>query len=217
MTNLPKACRIKIDMFALSLILMERGSTMLKIVSMFAFALLATQAQAGEAPKLDMSRPLLKVSGLPLTAALNWTVGDSADYSLNGGIIQGTAHMFVREATEQGYWLQQDIDAGIFGKQTVEVLYDKNTAMPLKIIANGQDQPLPDPNDTEIVETKQDHITVPKGEFDCIYAKIHDKKQNQDAEIWANPLEVPISGMLKMMSPSQIGTITLELTDFMKK
>ena len=125
-------------------------------------------------------------------------------------------HMFIREETTQGFWLQQDMDLGFMGKQKVETLIDKSSGAVLEMIVNDQKQTPPDPNDTEIVETKNDHITVPAGEFDCIYAKLHDKKQNQDAEAWINPKAVPIAGMLKQIAQSQMGPITIELTDFVR-
>jgi hypothetical protein len=171
-------------------------------------------AMTGVSPTLaeSISQQLVQ----PAAGILPWKVNDSCDYSMNGGIIQGTVHMFVASETDQGFWVQQDMDMGFLGKQKVEVLYDKTTAKVLQMKVNDQAQTPPDPNDQKIVETKNDHITVPKGEFDCMYVKIHDNKQNQDAETWVNPKIVPIAGMLKTLSQSQLGPIDIELTNFVK-
>jgi len=189
---------------------------MLKTIATLAFVLLGAQAQAAEVRTVDLSQPLLAVADVdPL--GLNWKVGDSTDYKLSGGIMQGTARMFVREETAQGFWLQQDLDVGMFGKQKVEVLYDKTNAKVLELIVNGQKQTPPEAADTEIVETKHDRVTVPKGEFECMYVKMRDKKNNQESEAWINPALIPVSGMIKTISQSQMGPVTLELTGFEKK
>ncbi|MDZ4083100.1 MAG: hypothetical protein U1E10_09200, partial [Bdellovibrionales bacterium] len=81
-----------------------------------------------------------------------------------------------------------------------------------KLLANGQEQSLPDTSNIEIVETKESSITVPAGTFDAIYAKIKDKSNGQIQEAWINPQEVPINGMVKAIADSQMGKITQELT-----
>lgn len=151
------------------------------------------------------------------TAFLKWTVGDSADYKMSGGIIQGDMKTLVREEVTEGFWVQQDMNLGFMGKQKVEILYDKNNGEVLQLLVNGQKQTPPDPNDMEVIDMKGDRITVPKGTFDCTYVKIHNKKENNDMEAWINPDAVPISGMLKTVAPSQLGQITIELTDFKKQ
>ena len=149
-------------------------------------------------------------------AGFDWKVGDSADYTIAGGVINGTMHMFVREMTDKGYWMQQDADLGFIGKQKIESLIDKNTGEVLEFIVNGQKQTPPDPKDAEVVDSHKDHIRVPKGEFDCLYAKIHSKKENSDTEIWIAPNSVPVGGMLKTIAATQMGPLTVELTDFKK-
>ncbi len=187
---------------------------MLKTIFAAAFVLLTAQAHA--APTVLPAQSLINAFNqpVPLGTMLLWKVGDTANYKLDGGIIQGSMHMFVREEVSNGFWLQQDMDMGFMGKQKVETLIDKTNGSVLEMIVNDQKQTPPDPKDTEIVETKNDHIKVPAGEWDCMYAKIHDKKQNTDAEVWINPKVVPIAGMLKQVAQSQMGPITIELTDF---
>jgi hypothetical protein len=195
---------------------------MMKSLLVMAFAILGVQASASannQTLPVVVSNAFTQHITANVLAQLPWQVGETADYKLSSdnGIIAGSVHMQVREMNDQGFWIQQDMDMGFLGKQKVEVLYDKSTGKVLEMMVNGEKQTPPDPNDSKVVETKNDHITVPKGEYDCIWAKIHDNKQNTDAEVWVNPKIVPIAGMLKESSPSQLGTITLELTDFLKK
>lgn len=150
-------------------------------------------------------------------AVLNWKVNDSCDYNLKGGIMNGTLHMFVREEAAQGYWVQQDVDLGFLGKQKVEALYDKGNGQVLELRVNGEKQDIPSQEDMEIVESRRESVTVPKGTFDSIYLKMRDKKKNDETQLWVNPTLIPIAGMLKTVQGSQMGDISIELTNFLKQ
>jgi hypothetical protein len=104
------------------------------------------------------------------------------------------------------------MDMGFLGKQKVEILFDKATGQVKKLLANGQEQQLPSTSNIEVVETKEDRVTVPAGTFDAIYAKIKDRDNGQIQEAWVNPQEVPITGMVKAIADSQLGKINQELT-----
>lgn len=145
---------------------------------------------------------------------INWTINDSADYSMKGGIINGTVHMFVREMTAQGYWLQQDMKMGFLGDHKVETLIDKENGKILELLMDGQKQNIPEAGEQEIIDSRREQVTVPKGTFDVMWLKIHDKKENTDSQMWINPTIVPISGMIKAIQPSQMGEVTMELLDF---
>ncbi|MCB0421766.1 MAG: hypothetical protein KDD61_12270 [Bdellovibrionales bacterium] len=145
---------------------------------------------------------------------LDWKIGEAIDYSLDMGFIQGKMRMEVKTENNEGFWVHQDVDLGFMGQQKIEILFSKVDGRVLKIIANGQEQQLPDPNNMEIVEMKESNVTVPAGTFDCIYARIRDKQQNQESEAWINPSIVPISGMIKTIAPSQFGKITIVMTGF---
>jgi len=152
------------------------------------------------------------------TAGINWVVGDACHYNLTvGSFIKGTLDISVREKSDEGFWLDQNADLGFMGKQAASMLIDANTGAVKKILVDGKEQPLPDQNDMEIVETKESNITVPAGTFDAIYFKIHDKKQNQDSEQWVNPKLIPISGALKSAGQTQMGPLVTELVSFVKK
>ncbi|MEK7355863.1 MAG: hypothetical protein AAB250_05410 [Bdellovibrionota bacterium] len=191
----------------------------MKIFGPIAAALIAVgAAQAQATIGFDVGQ--LQVQALveaQATQGLNWKVGDQADYSVDiGGFIKGTSHNFVREDTGTELWMVQDMDLGFAGKQKVEVLFDKATGQIKKMLANGQEQEIPDNKDVEIVEMKEDHLKVAAGEFDCIYAKIKNKKDGSIQEAWINPQEVPMSGLLKALADSQFGKVVQELNKFQR-
>jgi sporulation protein YlmC with PRC-barrel domain len=145
---------------------------------------------------------------------LNWKVGQENNYKLNmGGFLNGTMKMSVREVGADGIWLVQDIDLSI-QKQKVEVLLDPNNGQIKKMIVNGKEQD-PPKSDYEIVDQKEDHITVPAGAFDAIYIKVKDNANNGAiSEQWVNPRDIPLSGMLQSIADSQLGKVTIQLTSF---
>lgn len=145
----------------------------------------------------------------------DWIVGDEANYSLNMGFLPGTMQMLVREKVEEGFWVDQNIDLGFLGAQKAEMLIDLHTGQILKLIVNGEEQEIPK-NDSEVVEVKEDKITVEAGTFDCLWVKLHDKTKDENSEAWINPAEVPVVGMIKQKSPSQFGETVVELTSFKK-
>ncbi len=162
-----------------------------------------------------LSQPVMQAAVIQSQVSatmLKWKVGDKADYKMAGGFINGTVKSFVREDNGTEIWVQQDMDMGFLGKQKVEILFDKATGQVKKLLANGQEQQLPSTSNIEVVETKEDRVTVPAGTFDAIYAKIKDRDNGQIQEAWVNPQEVPITGMVKAIADSQLGKINQELT-----
>ena len=157
------------------------------------------------------------MSDAKVNQGLDWKVGDTADYKLKAGFINGTVHSFVREILEAGIWMQQDMDLGFAGKQKVEILFDKLTGQVLEILANGEKQTPPSADDFEVIEFKEAQVTVPAGSFRCVYAKILNKKDNKESEAWMNPQEIPMSGTIKQTAPTQVGKMVMELTAFNKQ
>lgn len=147
---------------------------------------------------------------------LDWKVGQENNYKLNmGGFLNGTMKMYVREVGADGIWMVQDIDLMI-QKQKVEVLIDPANGQIKKMLVNGQEQTPPRP-DFELIDQKEDRITVPAGTFDVIYLKIKDNAQNgQISEQWVNPRDIPLSGMAQSKADSQLGKVTIQLTSFKK-
>lgn len=149
------------------------------------------------------------------TMGLNWKVGDTNNYALDMGFIQGKMIMSVKSIGAEGIWMKQDMDLGFAGKQNAEMLLDSNTGEIKKMIVGGKEQAVPK-NDVEMIEVTEDRITVPAGTFDCIHARIKDKEKNEEINSWINPQEIPLSGMLKTIQPSQFGDVTISLTSFTK-
>lgn len=146
-------------------------------------------------------------------AGLNWKVGDKAAYNVAvGGFIKGTIKAEVTQDTGTGFWFVQEIDLMI-QKQKVETLINKTNGQIEKVLINGQEQEIPKA-ETEILEMKEDKITVPAGSFDAIRVKIKDKKSGNVSEAWVNPKIVPMTGLLKMIGQTQLGELIEEATSF---
>jgi len=192
---------------------------MFKSLILSAFAIFAFQSFAAPVTPSVAAKSIAMVSiqDVKPAAMLNWTVGSTADYNINMGFISGTMHAQVREETPVGFWIQQDMDLGFMGAQKVEIHINKDTGEIIELLVNGQKQEAPDTSQTEIVESRREKVTVPKGEFDSIYVKMHDKKENKDSEAWVNPSVVPMGGMLKQVAEGPMGQVTVELTDFLIK
>lgn len=148
--------------------------------------------------------------------SLDWKVGDMADYSIDMGFIKGTMLMSVASVGVDGVWMTQDADLGFAGKQKIETLIDPNTGEVKKMLVNGKEQAIPE-QDIEIIDMTEDRITVPAGTFDCIHARLKDKKENTEINAWINPSEIPMSGLIKQVAPSQFGNVTIELKSFKKQ
>jgi hypothetical protein len=108
------------------------------------------------------------------------------------------------------------MDLGFAGKQDCDEVIDSTTGAVKSMVCNGQNQNPGDASDVEVIDSKEDTITVPAGTFTCLYIKAHSKSQNADIEQWANPKLVPVMGLVKALAPSQIGQVTVELTSFKK-
>lgn len=189
----------------------------MKFLGMIAAALVAVVASQSQA-SIGIDAAQLQVQTMveaQLTQGLNWKVGDNADYSVDiGGFIKGSSHNFVREDNGTELWMVQDMDMGFMGKQKIEVLFDKATGQIKKMLANGQEQQIPDNKNVEIEEMKEDRIKVAAGEFDAIYARIKNKEDGSIQEAWINPQSIPMSGLLKALADSQFGKVTQELQKF---
>lgn len=157
----------------------------------------------------------MALQGLKGRSLINWTVGDTASYSMNMGFIQGSMVMTATSVTADEAWMTQDVDMGFLGKQKIEVLIDANTGEVKKVIANGQEQQIPE-QDMELIEIITDTITVPAGTFECQHIRLKDNKSGGEVKMWANQT-VALSGMVKSIQPGQFGEVTLELTSFNKQ
>lgn len=171
---------------------------------------------APTAPQILVSQVRQALLAEAHTTGLDWKVGDTNNYTVDiGGFIKGTMDMSVKSIGADGMWLDQNMDLGFAGKQQVQMLIDPNTGETKKMIVNGKEQEVPK-QDIEVIEVKEDHITVPAGAFDCVHARLKDKTNNQEINMWINPQLVPMSGMLKTIQPSQMGEVNILLKAFKK-
>jgi len=147
---------------------------------------------------------------------IDWKIGDQTSYSLKMLFGQGLMDKEVTKDEGTAFWLTSNVD--LMGqKQKIEALIRKADGKTLKLLVNGQEQEIPEP-DFEIIEQKEANIKVSKfpNGVDCIYLKIKDRKKGDEIETWINPMEVPIDGMLKTIAKQGFMPITLELKDFKK-
>lgn len=147
---------------------------------------------------------------------INWKKGDTNSYNLDMGFIKGSMVQTVREISSEGIWMDQNMDLGFAGKQTASQLIDPATGEIKRFIVNGKEEKIPEQGQQEIVEITEANIKVPAGTFDCLFAKIKDKKSGDITQAWINPDKVSVGGMLKIIQPSQFGTVTIELKSFTK-
>jgi hypothetical protein len=156
------------------------------------------------------------VATIPSTMVKNgvtFKVGDTLAFNLTLSMgLSGTMKMAVTAQDATTVTITQDVDLTIQKENVVEVM-DKSTGKIIKLTVNGQDQTPPDNSGEKVISQKAAHIKVPKGEFDCIDVVVDDGKGNQ-SELWVNPRDIPIGGMLKMHATQQGTTIDAELTDF---
>lgn len=186
--------------------------------AMIATMALAFSVNAFATPATDIvvAQTRLSLLAQAHTMGLDWKVGDTNNYSISiGGFINGTMDMSVRSIGADGMWIDQNMDLGFAGKQQVQTLIDPNTGETKKMIVNGKEQEVPK-QDIEVIDVKEDHITVPAGEFDCVHARLKDKTNNQEINMWINPQLVPLSGMLKTIQPTQMGDANILLKSFKK-
>jgi hypothetical protein len=147
-------------------------------------------------------------------AGLNFKQGDTAAYKMSiASFINGTMTTTVKSVAVDAVVITQDVS--IMGQaQSCDSTINPQTGQIKSIVCNGKPQDANQQGDIEVVDSKEDSVTVPAGTFDCLYVKAHNKKDNTDIEQWINPKLVPVMGLVKMNAPTQLGTMVAELTSF---
>lgn len=193
----------------------------MKKIGLFTAAL--ALAAAAQAAPVVMPSPLVLATRVlgqvrPMNA-INWKVGDFQDISIEMdsfgqlGTGKKTADKDVPE--QNAVWYKQAMD--MMGQsQVVETLLDRATGKVLKQIVNGQEQAVGGDQQIEILEQSETQVTVPAGTFDAMYikAKVQTEQGEQIVELWANPIDVNLDGMLKMVLQSQFGPVSIILQKF---
>ncbi len=178
------------------------------------------QANTGTATINDIASNLNKtiLNDVEMQGPFNWAVGDTATYNLKSGFISGTMTMIIKAVSASELVIGQELDMGFVGKQSCEMTINPQTGKLLKMVCNGQDQTPSDEGTLEVIESKEDTITVPAGTFVCLYIKAKQTAQEKETIIqqWANPKLVPVMGLIKAISPSPLGEVNIELVSFKK-
>lgn len=149
---------------------------------------------------------------------VDWKVGDNMEYNLKISFLSGTSVRSVVSETEvdgrKAIWIHNTVS--ILGQtQKIEQLVRREDGALIKLIVNGEEKELPDPGDVEIVEQDYREVTVPAGTFKSVWIKIN-TKDAKGVETWLNPRDTCMDGVLKIVTPTQMGTATMELTKFTK-
>jgi hypothetical protein len=145
----------------------------------------------------------------------SFKVGDTAAYKVDLGFFPATMTMTVADVKTDEVTINQDVDMMGQKQNCVEVL-NPNTGEIKSMTCNGQAQQSGDASDIQVIEQKEDTVTVPAGTFDCLYIKATQKSSGGNIEQWINPTLIPVFGMAKSIMPSQMGQVTIELTSFKK-
>ena len=154
----------------------------------------------------------------PITITMiNWTVGDTMEYSIDLGFLKGKMTKKVASEIkvdgEPCIWISTLTDLTVM-KDTVEILMRRSDGKVLKIIHNGKEIAIGDDN-IEIVKQEYTEVTVPAGKFKAIYVVLN-TKEVKNMEIWVNSADTVMDGMLKTILPTQFGKATIELLSFKK-
>lgn len=168
----------------------------------------------------DVARNLSNtiINEVDTQGTFNWVVGDTASYNLKMGFISGSMAMTIKVVQADKLVIAQDMDLGFMGKQACEMTLNPQTGALEKMTCNGQDQTPGDQGTTEVIDSKEDTVKVPAGTFVCLYIKAKQTTSGKETIIqqWANPKLVPVMGMVKAISPTQLGDMTVELVSFKK-
>jgi hypothetical protein len=148
-----------------------------------------------------------------VSTGLNWKVGDTLNFNLaiQELSLTGTVVVQVTKVDSSGDTMTEDVDLGQYGKENIVAVIDPNTGKIISLTVNGQPQTPPTSN-PQIISQSTTKITVPAGTFDCIDAVIQDGQQQE--EVWVNPTQIPITGMLKQSAKQNGMTVVMELTSF---
>jgi hypothetical protein len=169
---------------------------------------------SASAEGVNMSRVMNQINAqlVKVQPMGHFTPGDTCNYNLSVMGMTGTMTMSVKSVGPEGVWIDQAIS--LMGQnQDEQELIDPASGKVIKVIVNGQEQAPPDPNDVQIISEQKADVTVPAGTFHTIDVKVHIKSQNADQEMWIDPTNVPVAGLVKLGATAQGGIpITGELT-----
>lgn len=143
---------------------------------------------------------------------IEWKVGDEMDYDVAMfGMNLGKNVKVVTQDEGTALWLRQTLS--LMGRnEVIDALINKADGKILKLVRNGQEQPVPD-EQFEVISQDYAEITVPAGHFQAIHI-LGRSRQASKIEIWVNPRDTALDGSLKTIMQTQMGELTMVLTAF---
>ncbi|OGQ17679.1 MAG: hypothetical protein A3B70_08140 [Deltaproteobacteria bacterium RIFCSPHIGHO2_02_FULL_40_11] len=157
----------------------------------------------------------IALQGLSIQNLIDWKIGEKATYDMDLGFLgKGSV---VKEATKEegnALWISTKAKTPL-GEQTADVLIRREDGKILKFIVDGKEQEYKEP-ELELISREADEITVPAGTFKTIHIKAKDKSDDADIDMWANPVDVPLGGIVKNIVVKGFLTITMVLKSFSK-
>lgn len=145
---------------------------------------------------------------------INWKVGDHAEYKITAMNME-IGKLATRADRDEGnnVWFVQEMTG--MQQQKVEMLIDRLNGKTVKYLVNGQQQTPPD-DKIEIVSQDAQSVTVPAGTFESIHiVATTSNQQIKQIEIWANPRDIVLSGMIQTkMDTTQGISILMQMTGF---
>jgi hypothetical protein len=119
--------------------------------------------------------------------------------------------MLIREQVKDNFWINQKLL--INGQENlVELLVNPANGEILKMIVNGDEKEIPENPEMEVVATENVDITVPAGTYATLHVTLQEKGTDKVTDTWLNQTEIPVSGMVKTIQPSQFGKVKIDLT-----
>lgn len=180
---------------------------MRKIIVALGIAL-CNQAFAVELPTISFFQP---------NNIINWTVGDTASYSVTLGAMGNIGSMVKTVAKldepRNALWVKTATKM-YFQNDVTEMLISRADGKVLQFLHNGKEESFPDPK-VEVVSQDYAQVTVPAGTFQSVHI-VANTEQVKGVEIWVNPKDTVMEGMLKQTMPTQFGIVSVELTSFKK-
>lgn len=181
---------------------------------LFGLSLQCLTSASADSATLELMDALFEVQSPTALNLIDWKIGDEQTFSITA--MFGMSGQMVKSVTrEEGeaVWFRQAIS--LMGQNEVmDTLINRADGKVLKMLKNGQEQPLPTDDDKpEIISQDYGPVTVPAGTFQAIHIVAKTKKVSK-LELWANPRDTVMEGTLKTVVNTGMMDITMQLTSF---
>lgn len=185
-------------------------------ISKVAFAAMLSVGSLGFAfssvPQMAVSNVSASSISHMIRNGVVFKVGDTLNANLKivEANINGTVKIAITALDATTVTIQEDADLQI-QKQVIVMVINKTNGKVISVTVNGQPQQVPTSN-PKIVKQETATVTVPAGTYACLHLVLDDN--GNQSEIWADPKDIPINGLLKEVGKQQGYTVEMELTSF---